>query len=53
MIFDAQSKFWLWEEVWGEFHSGLHVSFYFHLSLHEGGLGIQLSLEQIESVSID
>jgi hypothetical protein len=47
------SKTSFWEEVWGEFHSCLHVSFNFHFSLHKCILGVQLSLEQRECVLIN
>ena len=49
----CKSELWLWEEVWSELHGGLHVSFDFHLSLHEGILRIELSFEQIECILID
>jgi hypothetical protein len=53
ICYGDHSEFWFGEEVWGEFHGSLHVSFDFHFSLHEGVLWVKSSFEEVKCVLIN
>ena len=48
-----ESEVALGEDVWGELESGLHVSLDLEFSLHESGLGVELTVEKGNGIAVE
>jgi hypothetical protein len=52
-IWRLRSEASLWEDVWGELESSLHVSLDLELALHEGSLRVELAREEVSGIVVE